>query len=153
MIFVPARGELKNGTITVVLNKPLNSCMIGLLDFSIPSINSKRPIQNSIDISCDQIDSTFWNPKRILNRLCFNRVIRFDYYNTWTAPIIEFHQVDSNDKFLTFNITRTIGDPSRPTTLDIDFENKITNEGFNVEVFFTIAIKPMTVEESRWNCI
>ena len=153
MIFVPVRGTLSNGSITVELNKPLNACMIGLLDYSMPSINDKRALQNSIDITCDQIDSTFWNPKRLLKRLCFNRVIKFDYYNLWTANIIEFHQVDSSDKFLTLNIARTFGLGADNSDFGINFEDKKIHDEDDDDVLLTIAVKPITNESSRWTCI
>ena len=146
MIFVPVRGTLRDGKITLQLNKPLYSCQIGLLDFSIPSINERHSVQNSLDITCDQIDSTVWNPKRILKRICFDRVTVYNFYNLWNARVIEFHPIDSADTFLTFNIQRTLG------TGEVVYEVQRGNV-YDPEIFFTIVIKPIKNEESRWTCI
>jgi len=109
MIFIPVRVELLDGTFTVQvpidkLSKPYK---IGLVELNLASINEDGAGQNSIDIIGDQIDSTVWNPKRLLKRICFNKTDRNEFFNNWQARIIEFHPVDSRDGFLSFRVQRT----------------------------------------------
>ena len=149
MIYVPIRGILKDGKLTVSLNKPLKSCHIGLLDFNIPNINEKGVQFNTLDISCDQIDSTFYNPKRILKRLCFDRVDKDDYYSSWKANVIEYHAVDSDDRFLTLNIMRTL--PTNDSSFNITF-HEYKSQVADHEIIFTLVMKPLSHSE-RWACI
>ena len=149
MIFVPVRGTFDQGSLTFKLNKPLKSCMVGILDFHLPKIDSKPFVENTIDFTCDQIDSTFWNPKRLLKRLCFDRVDKYDYYNKWEARIIEFHKLESAEEFLTFNLSRTITLKAANGTLHYH-----TYPGYTThEVFFTLVIKPIDIPSDRWICV
>ena len=149
MIFVPVRGTFIDGSLSFKLNKPLNSCMIGLLDFHLPKIDSKPYAENTIDLTCDQIDSTFWNPKRLLKRLCFNRVDKYDFYNLWEANIIEFHKLESAEEILVFNISRTLSHKTGDGA--ITYHNYSGYNGH--EVFFTLVIKPLDSTTDRWICV
>lgn len=142
MMFVSAEGKVTNGTFRHTFSHPCN-CYVGLVSFHMPNINNRQFSENSIDITCEQIDSTFANPKRLLKRLCFERVKNNAYFNNWEAKIIDYKRVDSDDKYLTFNINRTTS--QKP----IEFNNSVTNH----TVFYTIAIKPISDGESRWSCI
>lgn len=133
MRYISTEGYINDGVLTFELNQPCN-CLIGLVDFHLPSINQRSNSENTIDISCDQIDSTFDNPKRLLKRLCFDKVTDTEYYNHWEAKHVEFKRVDSQDKFLTFRVSRTIGRPNIKFLKSID----------DPQIFYTIAFKPIT---------
>ena len=149
MIFIPIRGHFQDDKLTFKLNKPFKSCLIGLLDFNLPKIDSKPSVENTVDLTCDQIDSNFLNPKRILKRLCFNRVDKYDYFNKWQANVIEYHYLDSDENFLTFHLTRTIVGASGEGLLSYHNYNGYEQH----EVFFTIVIKPINLSADRWLCI
>lgn len=133
MKYIATEGHIDDGLLTLELSKPCN-CLIGLVDFHLPSINQRSNSENTIDISCDQIDSSFDNPKRLLKRLCFDKVDDTAYYNHWEAKNIEFKRVDSQDKFLTFKVTRTIGRPNIKFVKSID----------DPRIYYTIAFKPIS---------
>jgi len=107
MKFVNYKVVLKGDTITIPLDRPCK-CNIGVAEISIPEISShKGEFDNAIDITCDQIDSSFDNPERLLRRIPFGKIKPKQYYQTWAAEHIHMYTVDSNDKFLTIKIRRT----------------------------------------------
>ena len=144
MKLVSGRSTLKNGVFQLELNKSCK-CEIGLVEFNLPNINQNGHDENSIVITCDQIDSNFDNPGRVLKNICFNRCDKQDAYNSWSAKFIEFCQVDSTDNFLTFRLRRAIGGKS------IRFNKSLTDN--NPEVFYTIAFQPIGREECKWSTI
>ena len=81
---------------------------IGLLEFSLPCINHREIPNHSVEISCDQLDSNS-NPKRIFKRLFFPRTPVTTQANFWEAKNIEWHSVNTSDRFLTFRIKRLSG--------------------------------------------
>ena len=105
MILVEYEAVLVDGVITIPLERPCK-CFIGLVDLALPNLNSKN---NLIDITCDQIDSTFDNPDRLLRRVPY----RMFYKIYGTDPIIRKTQhikmakIKSSDKFLTLNFKST----------------------------------------------
>lgn len=124
------------------LNEPCK-CYIGLVEIHLPIINQRANSENTVDLTCDQIDSSFENPKRLVKRLCFDKVDDKDYYNHWEASIIDFQKVDSEDKYLTFRLARTIGKKA------IKFARSIEEP----KIYYTLAIKPISEKSDRWNCI
>jgi len=107
MKFVNYKVVLKGDTITIPLDRPCK-CNIGVVEISIPEISShKGEFDNTIDITCDQIDSTFDNPDRLLRRIPFGKIEPKQYYQTWTARFMQMNIVDSQDNFLTIKIKRT----------------------------------------------
>ena len=107
MKFVNYKVLLMGDTITIPLDRPCK-CDIGLADIWIPEIRSRDDeFNNAIDITCDQVDSSFDNPERLLRRIPFGKIKPKKYYQTWTADHIHMYTVDSNDKFLTIKIRRT----------------------------------------------
>ncbi len=142
MMFVSGEATLENGLFRHSFSHPCN-CYVGLMSFHLPNINNRHHLENSIDITCDQIDSTFANPKRLLKRLCFDRVKNNGFFNRWEATIIDYKRVDSDDKFLTFHVNRTT------TRKPVEFNSSVTN----TKIYYTLAIKPITDGESRWTCI
>ena len=81
---------------------------IGLLEFSLPCINHREIPNNYVEITCDQLDPTL-NPKRIFKRLFYPRTQVTNQANFWEAKIIEYHDVNTSDKFLSFKIDRLNG--------------------------------------------
>ena len=108
MKFMAVRGRLVNGEIKVELDRP-RKCQIALAEFFIPSIVDKSGYENNIDVFCDQIDSSFDNPNRLLKRLIFNHSRLHKFYNSFEAKWFDFKLLDSQDKFLTLRIRRTNG--------------------------------------------
>ena len=108
MKFMAVRGRLINGEIKVELDRPCK-CQIALAEFYIPSIIGKSGYENNIDVYCDQIDSSFDNPNRLLKRLIFNQSRLHKFYNCFEAKWFDFKLLDSQDKFLTLRIRRTNG--------------------------------------------
>ena len=103
MKFVNYKASLKNGeNISIELNQACK-CSIALVAISISNFNERGLFENMIDIYCDQIDSTFDNPSRLLCRIPFNRLEKDLYYQTWTARHLQLEKVDSEDTFLTLN--------------------------------------------------
>ena len=107
MKFVNYKVQLRGDTITIPLDRPCR-CKVGLVEISMSEINSaEEDYDNAIDITCDQIDSSFDNPDRLLRRIPFNKIADKKYYHTWTAWHIQMMTVDSEDKFLTLKVRRT----------------------------------------------
>ena len=134
MKFISVRGQLKDDKIVVELDRPCR-CYIALAEFFIPVIDNKNSVENNVDIYCDQIDSSFLNPNRLLKRLIFNETKPTQTYNRFLANWFDFKLLDSQDKFLTLKIERTNGNQMR-------FKNK-------KEIFLTLAMKSIT-DEDRW---
>ena len=99
--------RLYEDRITIPLNRPCK-CNVALAEISMAEINSPHDMHdNAIDVTCDQINSTFDNPNRLLRRIPFNSLEDGKYYHTWTARFLQMEEVDSEDKFLTLRIKRT----------------------------------------------
>ena len=130
-----------SGSFQIKLNEPCN-CLVALADFHIPNINQHGFDENGIEISCDQIDSTFDNPRRILKRLPFNRINKDDHFNSWEAKWLDFKTIDSADTFLDFSIKRL-----NKQTVRI---NKSVKDRF---IYLTLAFKPINDQNLRWNAI
>ena len=71
MKLVSGRATLKNGVFQLELNESCK-CEIGLVEFNLPNINQNGHDENSVVITCDQIDSNFDNPGRILKNICLS---------------------------------------------------------------------------------
>ena len=138
MRFISVEANVIDGRFEVDLNKPCK-CKIGLVDIIIPNINQRSKDNNSIDIFCEQIDSNFDNPKRLLKRLYFESVGENQTCNIWEAKIINFQPIDSSDRYLNFKIRRT-------------FEGTIPKfHKSNPRIFLTFALIEETAQ--RWACV
>ena len=144
MKFVATSANVVNGEFKLELDGPCK-CRVALVEFNLPNINQQNCDENSVELSCTQIDSTFDNPNRILKTLCFNRVRGDAHYNQWSTQNLEFHDIDSQDKFLTFNIKRAIG--GKP----IRFHKSVMSE--SPTIFLTLAFEPIKNECRRWSNI
>ena len=159
MIFIPVNSnELP---IKIKLNKSYGKNLIGIVNFQLNGL--KGPAL--IDVTCNQIDSTVENPKRILKvlnlnikllniysikTLAFNRVnnTNRDWYLTWEATNIEFYPLDSCDQILEVNVSKTFkGDLEFLPTHRPNFPDH------DPCVIFTLVINPITERENKWNCI
>ena len=137
-IVVPSEGEIR-----VQLSEPCK-CYVALAEFHIPNTNQKSHDENFIDITCEQIDSTFTNPRRLLKRICFERINDAQIYNHFEARRLDFQLVDSTDKFLTLKIERTI--PPRK----LRFVRNLND----LTIYYTIALKKIgEKEDDRWIAI
>ena len=137
MRFISIEATVTDGGFVIDLNKPCK-CDIGLVDIIIPNINQRNKDNNSIDIYCDQIDSTFDNPKRLLKRLYFESIGENQSCNIWEAKIINFQQIDSSDRYLNFRIRRT-------------FEGTIPKfHKVDPRIFLTFALRDK--KDERWTC-
>ena len=110
MKFVEYSAHLTDGIVTIELDKPCN-CYVALVEISMANFNKKSASQNVINISCDQIDSTYENPNRSLRRVPFSRY-NTNAYVTWVEKFLQMKKVDSNDKFLTLRFSRAMGEPT-----------------------------------------
>ena len=144
MKFVSTSANVVNGEFKLDLDRSCK-CRVALVEFNLPNINQQNCDENSVEIACSQIDSTFDNPHRILKTICFNRLRGESYYNQWSTQNFEFHEIDSQDKFLTFTIRRAIGGKG------IKFHKSLTAE--NPTVFFTLAFQPIKDAHARWMAI
>ena len=90
--------------ITIPLAEPYYG-YVGLSEIFIPGLaDAKNQKIDSINITCDQIDSTFDNPDRLLRHIPILRNQR--RLEMWTAHHIHLKKVDSDDKFLTIRLRR-----------------------------------------------
>jgi len=121
MKFVNYNVVLSDDTITIPLDHPCK-CNVGLVEINMAEISSGNDEGSAIDITCDQIDSSFDNPDRLLRRIAFNRLRKNEYYHTWTAKYIQMKTVDSQDRYLTLKIRRT--DNNECVVLGNVFEDK-----------------------------
>ena len=141
MKFVATSANVINGEFKLEMDKPCK-CRVALVEFNLPNINQQGNDENSVDITCSQIDSTYDNPNRILKTLCFNRVRGDAHYNQWTTQHFEFHDIDSQDKYLTFQIKRAIDGKA------IRFHKSVTSN--HPTIFFTLVFEPIKNECKRW---
>ena len=122
--------------------KEQSEMLIALADFHIPNINQHGFDDNGIEISCEQLDSNFDNPRRILKRLPFNRLSKDEHFNSWEAKWFDFKPIDSTDKFLEFSVKRLNKQHVRL--------NKNVRDKF---IYLTLAFKPISDKNLRWNLI
>ena len=94
--------KLNNGVIEIPLSSACR-CHIGLVSISIPSIVRNKSNISTLFVSCDQVDATVTNPKRLLRAFGYDR----NQSRRWTAyefKSILYHQIDSSEKKLTLRI-------------------------------------------------
>ena len=94
--------KLKNGVIEVPLVSSCR-CHIGLVSISIPTIIRSNSKINTIFVSCDQVDATVTNPKRLLRAFGYDK----NQSRQWTVyefNTILYHRIDSSEKKLTLRI-------------------------------------------------
>jgi len=109
MKLVEYQVNLNNDTIQIPLGEQCN-CYVGLVEITLNNFNTRGFANNSIRITCDQIDSTFDNPNRILRTIPLNPHRTNEYLHTWKTSFIKFVKVDSQDQFLTLKINRVTGE-------------------------------------------
>ena len=115
-----------NGQLEIDLGTPLNG-YIGLVDIALPRLDVN---QSLVFISCDQVDSTCFNRKRVLKILYNDNTDGYQYHQFQN---IMFYKLDSSDCRLTVRLY----DDRGPIKLR-------TNE----PVVITIQLKPETPQ--RW---
>ena len=137
MKFITKSFDLTKGFFSIELDRPCR-CYVGLVECHMPTFDSKHYADTVIDISCDQIDSSLDNPKRLLKRVVTSNH-KWQQMTHYNPNFIDFKLVDSQDRFLTFNIKRFNGQalqcPDNPTA------------------HVVLAFKPINEKEDRWLCI
>ena len=130
----------KGPNFSLILNRPIRG-EIALVEFHLPNINQKNHPENFIDITCEQLDSTYENPNRLLKRICFDR--SDSHYHHFTAHILDFQKIDSDDSFLNFKISRANDGHKIRLARGVNDEN----------VFYTIAVKRDDELPEAWTSI
>ena len=141
IIFRNLEARLERGVFRVDLNKPCSG-RIALVDIILPNINTKDKPHNALQITCDQLDANFDNPDRLLKRIYFNKLVVSNTNHFWEAKILDFKELGSSDKFLTFRLERLTGHP-------IKFHRNVTDH----RVFLTIASEEMDDLSEKWTCV
>ena len=142
MRYVNYKLTLYEDTVIIPLNRPCK-CNVGLVEISMAEINSTAHDGNAIDITCEQINSTFDNPDRLLRRIPFNRLRKNEYYHTWTAKYVQMKAVDSDDRFLKLKVRRT--DDNSSLTLGSLFQDNV--------IFVTLAFSDVELAKTWASCI
>ena len=107
-----------NGVIEIPMLKECK-CSIGLVSITLPYTGRDKVEQfyRDLEITCDQVDSTFLNPKRLLRKICtpyqFSKNKRSHVYTTHEFETILFFPIDSMERKLTIQIN----DQDGPITL------------------------------------
>lgn len=130
-----------SGNFQIKMNESCH-CQMALADFHIPNINQHGFEENGVELTCEQIDSTFDNPRRLVKRLLFNRLSKDENFNSWEAKWFDFKLVDSNDDFLNFTIKRLNKHSVRV--------NKNVKDRF---IYLTLVFKPISEKKLHWNAI
>ena len=141
MKYIRTTIDINTCEVQIPLGQPCN-CYIGLVDITIPNFNENKYTENSVDIFCDQIDSTIYNPKRLLNRIPFEKIHKRTIYNHSSPKHILMEKVDSDDDFLSLKISRT--NFTRTGKLEAAFREHTT-------IYITLALQKEN--SPRWNCI
>ena len=137
MKFITHSFDLTSGSFTIKLDRPCR-CYVGLVEWHMPSFDSNHYSDNIVDITCEQIDSSFDNPKRLLKRVVSSNV-KWQHMTHYAPNFIDFKLIDSQDRFLTFKIKRFSG------------EELVCPESSTTHV--VLAFKKIEEKEDRWLCI
>ena len=138
MIFRNIEGRLERGILTVDHNSNCSG-KLALVELIIPNISDKDKPNNALQIICDQLDSCFDNPDRILKRLYFDKLSVSNRNHFWEAKFLEFKELSSSDNFLTFKIQRLNGHA-------VKFHRNVSDH----RVFLTLAIQNEDDSEKKW---
>ena len=130
-----------NGVIEIPLGHTCK-CYVGLVAISIPNILREDMDDNfhEINISCDQVDSSMANRKRLLRRICIQK--NHDLYSTHEFKTIVYFPVDSSDKKLTIRIKDEYGPIKLPT--------RIARKTNPQTVTITLNVIPKDVATDQW---
>ena len=137
MKFITKSFDLSKGTFTIELDRPCR-CYVGLVEWHMPSFDIKHYTDNIVDISCEQIDSSFDNPKRLLKRVVSSNA-KWQHMTHYKPNFIDYKLIDSQDRFLKFFVKRYDGQ-------DMKFPGTTTAHA-------VIVLKPISEKEDRWLCI
>ena len=141
MIFRSVEARPERGSFEIELSSPCKG-RLSLVDIILPCINVKDKPNNSIQVICDQLDATFENPDRLLKRIYFDKLPVSNQNNFWEAKTLDFKDLGSSDKFLTFHIQRLSGHP-------IKFHRNVGDH----RIFLTFAIENEEHDPEKWTCV
>ena len=137
MKFITKSFDLSKGSFTIELDRPCR-CYVGLVEWHMPSFDIKHYTDNIVDISCEQIDSSFDNPKRLLKRVVSSNA-KWQHMTHYTPYFIDYKMIDSQDRFLKFTIKRFDGE-------------KLEFPGTKI-AHAVLVLKPINEKEDKWLCI
>ena len=137
MKFITKSFDLTKGSFSIELDRPCR-CYIGLVEWHMPTFDSKHYSDSVIDISCDQIDSSLDNPKRLLKRVVTSNN-KWQHMSHYSPHFIDFKLIDSQDRFLNFKVKRFNG------------KELVCPESSTVHL--VLAFRPINDKEDRWLCI
>ena len=144
MIFLDCKTSLSTqGEFSIELGD-VTEGEIGLISFTLPNISQRGKQTNSIDIFCSEIDSSFENPKRLLQRVFFDESHDKQLMHHWECTgIIQFKRLSTFQKKLNFSVKRS-------------FEQTVPRFHRNLvdaSLLVTLAIKPINSQsEASWSC-
>lgn len=133
MKFITKAIDLSSGDFTLQLDRACR-CYIGLVEWHMPCLDKKG--DNVIDITCDQIDSDFENPKRLLKRV-FPGDENWKKMTHYMPNFIDFKLIDSQDRFLNFKVRLTSGNSS------VKFDKSTV-------AHMVLAIRPINEKDDMW---
>ena len=134
-------SKLQNGVVEIPLGHQCK-CYVGLVSITLPNI-----IRDDIDdqfqdinISCDQIDSTMANRKRLLRRICVEK--NKNFYTTHEFKNILYFPVDSSDEKLTIRIRDSYG--------QVEVPERVGRKQNASQVTIILNILPKDVARDQW---
>ena len=123
-----------NGVIEIFLGAKYDG-YIGLVDISLPCLDRQRTI---VSISCDQVDSTCFNRKRILRRVCTDNSIGYQTHQFYNPM---YYKLDSSDYKLTIRLFDERGPlqftTPEPVLMTVNLQHEYPKHWLNMWVSIT----------------
>lgn len=94
--------QIKNGTIEIEVDYPCQ-CHIGLVSISLPLLKRTDSKISEIFVSCDQVDSTRNNRKRLIQIFGYDKNQQ-RHWTTYDFNNILYFNIDSSERKLTFRL-------------------------------------------------
>ena len=132
---------MKNGVVEIPLGHQCK-CYVGLISISLPNV-SRDHIDDKfqeLNISCDQIDSSMANRKRLLRRICMDKTN--DIYTTHEFKNIIYFPVDSSDDKLTLRIKDKYG--------AIEIPDRVGRKQNTKQMTVILNILPKDAARDQW---
>ena len=118
-----------NGVVEVFLGSKYDG-FVGLVDISLPRLVNENVV---VSISCDQVDSTCFNRKRLLRRIYTsntNEYITHEFHN------VMYYKLDSSDYKLTIRLFDDSGPlkfkTSEPVLMTLNLQQEYPKHWLNV---------------------
>ena len=101
---------------------------------------NKTDYFQDIEIACDQVDSTYLNPKRLLRKICTEKSDHL--YKTFEFTSLLFYKLDSDDHKLTIRIKDQYG--------PIRIPDHVSRKKNSKNVTICLQLQPIENEGDRW---